>query len=831
MDPLSLTASIIAVLGLAKGCCKGLEQLNKGRKGPEEIGDLLAELAGFQALLEEIKEFVEPKKGDLRCGRQQLKELVRRGGEYIREIDLLIQQTWPSMQFLKLSEANRQRVTVLRNGTRLRILKDNLRCISLDLAAALSLMNAYGSFSSSNEPHCPNRSIRSTSVDLIDASTASANLHHQNSSSLLTLLQKVSFIEESTRQIQEATGKLVLPMNDYITTVSRLDLADTTSGISIPSSMALTLTPDSDASLHVYDGPRRASDPSSDQSNPTPLGKQGCAEWCSCRCHTRSTVGSPWVLKTFLGQLFVESVSSGPSCNEHGCRRSDKFSWKMTYHLPQFLMNRYLDFTVHHSPVNGPNLSVRMPRVVGWQHKLFRYVNMGNVQAIQKLFSEGKASPYDVNPRGSNALIYAAAHGNPELGRFLLQAGADAELTDSCGRKPVELFFERALSGQFGPPDSHNHYLVKSMFQDTGFMEGRAFTTLHKIVLGFVARDLTEELAVSTASINDCDTNGRTALCWATIRDDQTAVESLLAFGASPDISDYTGNTCLHYVRSAGVCCALLNKQADIHARNRLYSRTALHTFCKKDGPVEIIGLLIDAGFDVDVRDADGETPLLNAIFRGFTAAAEELLERGANPNISNISSRDTAMHLAVGFDRHEILPLLLVKGADYIATNVRGRHIGHVAARVANARTIQILGSLNLTGLDLSLKDSYGNTAADYLSSRELSSQSEGGILAAFAQFQQSCGLGNLCAGPHRPKEKVMDSDDVEAQDVEEKRQPPGAFPEPAGQHDKLKDEVWRDTVASFQCNHKSPCCYVFDAPRGVCSGVISYQSHGQVS
>ncbi|KAL8755350.1 MAG: hypothetical protein Q9199_003700 [Rusavskia elegans] len=290
---------------------------------------------------------------------------------------------------------------------------------------------------------------------------------------------------------------------------------------------------------------------------------------------------------------------------------------------------------------------------------------MGDVQAIQKLFSEGKASPYDVNPRGSNALIYAAAHGNPELGRFLLQAGADAELTDSCGRKPVELFFEWALSEYVQRHELH----------------GRP-----------VARDLKEELAVSTSSINDCDANGRTALCWATIRDDQTAVENLLAFGAGPNISDYTGNTCLHYVKSAGVCSALLNKHADIHARNRLYSRTALHSFCKKDGPVEIIGLLIDAGIDVDVQDADGETPLLHAIFRGFTAAAEELLERGANPNASNISSRDTAIHFAVGFDRYEILPLLLARGVDYIATNVRGRHIGHVAARVASARTIQLL-------------------------------------------------------------------------------------------------------------------------------------------
>ncbi|KAL8755351.1 MAG: hypothetical protein Q9199_003701 [Rusavskia elegans] len=144
MDPLSLTASIIAVLGLAKSCCKGLEKLNKGRKAPEEVGEILGELAGFQALLEEFKEFAEPKK-DLRCG-HQLKELVGRGGEFINEINILIQQTWPSFHFLKLSEANRQRVTVLRNGTRLRVLKNNLRFISLDLAAALSLLNAYNSF-------------------------------------------------------------------------------------------------------------------------------------------------------------------------------------------------------------------------------------------------------------------------------------------------------------------------------------------------------------------------------------------------------------------------------------------------------------------------------------------------------------------------------------------------------------------------------------------------------------------------------------------------------------------------------------------------------------
>ncbi|KAL8950089.1 MAG: hypothetical protein Q9222_003853 [Ikaeria aurantiellina] len=745
MDPLSLTASLIAIIGAAKTGSKALQKLTQARKAPGEVGDLLGELTSFQALLEETKDLVGQNKS-LRCG-EQLQSLVHRGGEITGEINTLIQQTWPSIHFLKLSEANRQRVTVLRNGTRLKTLKDGLRLVSLDLAAALSLLTA------------------SSSVQLVDATTASAQLHQENSNNLSNILQRMTFLEEDTRRLQETTGKLAMPMNDYVSAMSRYDLVDSASGASVPSSMALTLTPDFDDSSDF----------------------------------------------------------------EQSCRRTAVSAIKVTYHLPKFLMSRYIKFALEHNPLDGPNLSVRMPRVMEWQHELFRCANLGDLRGIQSLFSEGKASPYDVNPRGSNALIYAAAHGNPELGRFLLEAGADAELTDSSGRKPIELFFERSLSGQF---DNHNQYLVKKMFKGTTYMEGRRFTTLHKIVLGFVDLDLKDQLKVSTSTINDCDAEGRTPLCWATIRDDQSAVETLLSFGADPDVADYTGSTCLHFARSAGVCRLLLDKKADVHTRNRLYSRTPLHSFCKRDGTVEMIDQLVKAGLEVDARDADGETPLLNAIFRGFTAAAERLLDLGADPNACNVSSRESSVHFAVGFNRHDILPLLLRKGADYTATNIRGRSIGHMVARVADARMIKILSSSNLVGLDLSLKDSFGNTPADYLLSRKLMSESEVELLhAAFGQLHKSCHMGKPIAGPDRPQKRYIDANDIEAQAEQKTYQLPGAFPEPAGQHDRSKDEVWRDTVSSFRCNYKSPCCYVFDAPRGVCSGVISYQSQGQVS
>ncbi|KAL8783116.1 MAG: hypothetical protein Q9213_004873 [Squamulea squamosa] len=318
-------------------------------------------------------------------------------------------------------------------------------------------------------------------------------------------------------------------------------------------------------------------------------------------------------------------------------------------------------------------------------------------------------------------------------------------------------FFERALSGQL---NKHDCCLVKSMFKDIAVTEGRGYTVLHKIVLGLVARNLEVELAVTTQTINNPDAHGRTAIYWATIRDDGPAVDTLLSFRADPNIQDDTGSTCLHYVRSVNVCRALLSKQADVHVRNRLYSRTALHNFCKRDGPVEMIEQLIDAGLDVDVRDADGETPLLNATFRGCTAAAQKLLERGADLNACNTSCRDTATYL--------ILRLLLGVGADCSATNVRGRHVGHIAARVAGAPMIQLLSFSKLIGLNLSLKDIYGKTAADYLSNRKLVGQSDVGIHAAFAQLEISCGFDERCAGFGQPNKTLTDTDDIEDQHME---------------------------------------------------------------
>ena len=370
----------------------------------------------------------------------------------------------------------------------------------------------------------------------------------------------MSLIEESTRACQQLSGKLTFQAKTQTSVSSPLDSASSSLILSPFSSNAMTLDPDS---LRFSCDPFRSqgvSGPPSSHTWRVSKPRPKCVDWCSCNCHARRSFRSPWVLKTIFGQFFVEYTANGSECNDHGCRHLPSSSLYMTYHLPHYLMTRYIVIAMQFISPDGPKVSLRVPKVMDWPHALFKYANAGDVEAIQALFSNGEASPYDVNPRGTSALTYAAAHSHPRVGKLLMDNGADPELVDSLGKKPVELFWERAFSGQFNNEDCR---IVASMFEASDFFEHQQFTVIHKIILRLVDKDLEAELKISAAFVNNVDAQGRTALCWATIRDDSTAVETLLKFRANPNIPDHEGNTCLHFTRSIVVCRLLLHYPTD----------------------------------------------------------------------------------------------------------------------------------------------------------------------------------------------------------------------------------------------------------------------------
>ena len=99
----------------------------------------------------------------------------------------------------------------------------------------------------------------------------------------------------------------------------------------------------------------------------------------------------------------------------------------------------------------------------------------------------------------------------------------------------------------------------------------------------------------------------------------------------------------LNFVRGPGVCQLLLAHDAKMNIDPRNYHPSSVHEHALENGCPDVIDVFASAGFDIDIRDNDDETPLLNAIHRGQTALVKRLLELGADVNGVNKSSCNSA--------------------------------------------------------------------------------------------------------------------------------------------------------------------------------------------
>ncbi len=91
--------------------------------------------------------------------------------------------------------------------------------------------------------------------------------------------------------------------------------------------------------------------------------------------------------------------------------------------------------------------------------------------------------------------------------------------------------------------------------------------------------------------------------------------------------------------------------------------------FC---GQLEVAGLLIKYGANLDEADCHGTTPLHLAVYKGHEETAELLLEKKADPNIQDACGL-TPMHLAAYRLNPEIVKLLLKHGANGDKPNIIG--------------------------------------------------------------------------------------------------------------------------------------------------------------
>jgi len=168
----------------------------------------------------------------------------------------------------------------------------------------------------------------------------------------------------------------------------------------------------------------------------------------------------------------------------------------------------------------------------------------------------------------------------------------------------------------------------------------------------------------------------------------------LLHRGAEVDARDTVQMTPLHHACELGqtkIAEVLLAHGADVNAVGGVHGYSPLHLAVQNDH-VDLAGMLLDRGGELNAREGHGATPLHFAVLHGRAAAAGLLLDRGAD--VADATTRDgyTALHIAALRDLKDCARLLVERGAPLEARDLEGMTPRQRAAEEGAAGVIEVL-------------------------------------------------------------------------------------------------------------------------------------------
>jgi hypothetical protein len=135
--------------------------------------------------------------------------------------------------------------------------------------------------------------------------------------------------------------------------------------------------------------------------------RRTCRPWCSCRCHIRRELRTPGLAKKFIGSLFV-GYSGIPMvtepCNERQSRKRSSSRVIVSYQFPRWFWTRSLLASFVTANIAGPEMLIRVSNTIPYASETYQQCQTGNVHGLLRLFENGNASPFDLDPDGLSLL-------------------------------------------------------------------------------------------------------------------------------------------------------------------------------------------------------------------------------------------------------------------------------------------------------------------------------------------------------------------------------------------------------------------------------------------
>lgn len=330
-------------------------------------------------------------------------------------------------------------------------------------------------------------------------------------------------------------------------------------------------------------------------------------------------------------------------------------------------------------------------------------VLQGDADMQAYLLQKG-ASPAKASLDGKTPLHYAAKTGDLGAVLRLIEAGAPVNARDKALETPL-------IDALHAPhADSIvSALLAASASPDIPDAQGRS--AIHRAGAERVHTDILARLWRASANPELPDSQGQTPFLYACRTGTAEAASALLFERANIFAADRDGNTALHLSamrsdqqKDSSTALNLLEQGGDILVNAVNISRqTPLHLAVRARNAA-LAERMVRAGASLNVRDANGVTPLQEAVTLGETEIAGLLIDAGAD--IEKSVSTLPLLMAAARANNAKMAAFLLDRGADPNARDAQGM----TALMECAWRNDAVIATLLLEkGADASLSDNQG--------------------------------------------------------------------------------------------------------------------------